>query len=102
GCVLVSDQICRSLPAERFRKFHSFQLVRAIYALIAARRLAAEEAPADLAWSPDVAASWLVDLFTVRSYRLAEFASDVLKWVSFIPTVDRILYAPHLPFPSAH
>src|SRR5207237_614801 len=58
GAVLVSDQMYRLIPIERFRKFHSFQLVRAIFELLAARRLAPRERPADLAWSPDAAASW--------------------------------------------
>ncbi len=102
GCVLVSDQIFRILPAERFRKFHAFQLVRAIFAVLVEKRLAAREDAADLGWSPDVAASYLVDQYTLREYRKSEFARDVLAWVAFIPTIDRILYAPQVPFATAY
>ncbi len=101
GVVLVSDRIYRITPLERLRKFHSFQLVRAIFAALAEERLAARERVEDLAWSPDVVASWLVDLFTIREYHRAEFAQDLLKWVAFIPTIDLILYAPQVPFASA-
>jgi hypothetical protein len=102
GAVLVSDRIFRIVPVERFRKFHTFQLVRAIFAQLCAARLAERERPGDLGWSPDVAASWLVDQFTLRDYRKSEFARDILRWVAFIPTIDRILYAPQIPFATAY
>ena len=102
GAVLVSDQIYRLFPARRFRKFHSFQLVQAVFDVLLEARLSARESPADLAFSPDVAAAWLTDLFTVRVYRKKEFARDILRWVGFIPAIDRILYAPQIPFASAY
>jgi hypothetical protein len=100
--VLVSDQLYRLVPIERFRKFHAFQLVRAIFDLLLERRLRARERPEDLAWSPDVGASWLVDLYTLHYYRRQEFAQNILKWVSFIPQIDRLLYAPQVEFASAY
>ncbi|MSP60476.1 MAG: hypothetical protein EXR72_09060 [Myxococcales bacterium] len=100
--VLVSDQIFRILPLDRFRKFHGFQLIRGIYGALFERRLRGRERGDDIGWSPDVGASFLVDLFTLRVYQRAEFAQDVLKWVSFIPQIDRILYAPQIPFASAY
>ena len=102
GVILVSDQLYKLFPLARFRKFHSFQLVRAVFAVLAERRLADVEHPADLGWSPDVLASWLLDLYTLRTYRQKEFAKDILRWVSFIPAIDRILYAPQIPFASAY
>lgn len=100
--VLVSDQIYRIFPINRFRKFHSFQLVGAVFDCLLEARLSARERPADLAFSPDVAAAWLVDLYTLRIYRRQEFARDILRWVSFIPAIDRILYAPMIPFATAY
>jgi hypothetical protein len=102
GVVLVSDQIFRILPIDRFRKFHSFQLVRAIFHLLLERRLAARERPDDIGWSPDGIASWLVDLYTLRYYRREEYAKEILRWVAFIPTIDRLLYAPQVQFASAY
>ena len=100
--VLVSDQLYRLAPVSRFRKFHSFQLVGAVFDCLLEARLAPRERPADLAFSPNVASSWLVDLYTLRVYRKKEFASDILRWVSFIPAIDRILYAPMIPFATAY
>ncbi|HEX2569825.1 MAG TPA: hypothetical protein VH877_09735 [Polyangia bacterium] len=102
GAVLVSDQLFRIAPLKRFRKFHEFQLVRAIYNFLAEARLGGQERADDLGWSADLSASWLVDLYTVRGYQTKEFARDVLKFASFIPTVDRLLYAPQIQFASAY
>lgn len=102
GAVLVSDQLFRIAPLKRFRKFHEFQLARAIYNFIAEERLLGREREDDLGWSADLSASWLVDLYTVRGYQKKEFARDVLKFASFIPTVDRLLYAPQIQFAAAY
>ena len=92
----------RIFPLARFRKFHSFQLVRAVFNVLLERFLSGSEDPADLAFAPDAAASFLVDKFTLRTYAKKEFAKDILRWVSFIPTIDRILYAPQIPFATAY
>lgn len=102
GAVLVSDQLFRIAPLKRFRKFHEFQLARALYNFIAEARLIGRERADDLGWSADLAASWLVDLYTVRGYQKKESARDVLKFASFIPTVDRLLYAPQIQFAAAY
>src|SRR5262249_44038049 len=62
----------------------------------------ARERAGDLGWAPEVAASYLVDVYTLRAYRAQEFARQILFWVSFIPAIDRILYAPQVPFASAY
>jgi hypothetical protein len=100
GVVLVSDQLFDIFPLQRFLKFHEFELARAIYeAWIARRTLAAERAD-DRGWAPGAGASYLVDLYTLRSYRKTEFAREILAWASFIPAIDRVMYAPQVPFAS--
>lgn len=102
GFTLVSDQLFDIFPGQRFLKFHEFELVRAVYAEYVSRRIAERERPSDLGWAPEVAASYLVDLYTLRAYRTEEFARQILFWVSFIPAIDRILYAPQVPFATAY
>jgi hypothetical protein len=100
--VLVSDQIFDIFPHARFLKFHEFQLVRALYDNWVDELIAPRERAADIGWSPDVAASYLMDLYTLRSYRKEEFARQILSWAAFIPAIDRILYAPQVPFATAY
>ncbi len=102
GFVLVSDQIFDIFPLGRFLKFHELQLVRAIYDNWIDERVAARERADDVAWAPDVTASYLVDLYTLRSYRKEEFARQILSWAGFIPAIDRILYAPQIQFAAAY
>jgi hypothetical protein len=102
GMILVSDQIFDIFPLVRFLKFHEFQLVRAIYDNWIDERIAARERPDDVGWAPDVTASFLVDLYTIRSYRKEEFARQILSWAAFIPAIDRILYAPQIQFATAY
>jgi hypothetical protein len=102
GMILVSDRLFDIFPLQRFLKFHDFELARAIYEGYLRRRMAAREAPDDLSWSPGVGAAYLVDLYTVRSYSRAEFMREILSWADFIPAVDRILYAPQVPFASTY
>src|SRR5581483_10952270 len=56
----------------------------------------------DLGWSPEVAASALTDRFTLRSYRREEYANQILSGAAWIPAIDRVLYAPQVPFASAY
>ncbi|HEY7957523.1 MAG TPA: hypothetical protein VII38_19585, partial [Polyangia bacterium] len=102
GFVFLSDRIFDIFPLDRFLKFHQFEVARAVYELIIGQRIAAREKPEDLGWAKGVSASYLVDLFTLHQYRRAEFARQILKWASFIPAIDRILYAPQVPFASAY
>jgi hypothetical protein len=102
GVVLVSDQLFDIFPLQRFLKFHEFELARAIYESWLARQTLVVERPDDLGWAPGVGASYLVDLYTLRSYRKAEFAREILAWASFIPAIDRVMYAPQVPFASSY
>jgi hypothetical protein len=102
GYVLVSDQMFDIFPLQRFLKFHEFEIVRAVFEAWLDEHLATGERADDIGWSPQVSASWLVDAYTLRSYRRAEFAEQILKYAAFIPAIDRILYAPQVPFASAY
>lgn len=100
--VLVSDRAWRILPLERFRRFHSLQVARAIFAALVERRVAAREAERDLAWVPDAVASYLVDLYAVRAHRRREYARDMLRYFAFVPEIDSLIYAPKVAFTTAY
>jgi hypothetical protein len=102
GFVLLSDQAFQIFPLKRFLKFHEFEIARAVFELYLARRVDPRERTDDVAWSPQVGASYLVDLYTLRWYRKEEYAFQILRSASFIPAIDRILYAPQVPFASAY
>lgn len=102
GVVFASDQLFDIFPLQRFLKFHEFELARAVYESWIARRTLAVERDDDRGWAPGAGASYLVDLYTLRSYRKAEFAREILAWASFIPAIDRVMYAPQVPFASSY
>lgn len=102
GVIFLSDQLFDIFPLQRFLKFHQFELARAIYEDWIRRHTLVRERPDDLGWAPGVGASYLVDLYTLRSYRKTEFARQILAWASFIPAIDRVMYAPQVPFASSY
>jgi len=102
GFVLVSDQIYEIFPLKKFLKFHDFELVRALYAHLTERRLLDTERLDDLGWSPEVAAAALTDRYTLRAYRREEYALQILSGAAWIPAIDRVLYAPQVPFAAAY
>jgi hypothetical protein len=92
--ILVSDQIFLIFPVERLRKYHRFELVRAVFDAVLSDALARGELPEDRDLAAGVLASYLLDVFTLREYKEIEFAKDLLRPVDFIPAVDQLMYAP--------
>lgn len=99
GLVLVSDRAFRMLDVNRFLRFHRFPILREIFGELIDRRL---DKTADRVLSRDAIASWLVDRYVASRFGKAEDAFDVLGIVSFIPSIDSMLYAPDLPYVSAY
>jgi hypothetical protein len=102
GFVLLSDQVFDIFPLGRFLKFHEFDVVRAVVEQILDERLLDRERLDDLGWSPQVSASFLTDRYTLRSYQREEYAAEILSGAAWIPAIDRVLYAPQIPFASAY
>lgn len=104
GAVLVSDRFYRIWPAERFRKLHRRQLVRAVFGQILARRVAERgaEHARDIPIAADLAASYLTDLHAVGRYDKNEQLDDILEPVSFIPMIDLLIYEPQTLFHGAY
>ena len=102
GFTLISDQIFAIFPLKRFLKVHAFELLRAVYEGWLYDRIAASERADDLGWAPQVGAAYLVDRYTLRTYAREEFAGQILSAAAFIPAIDRVIYAPQVPFASAY
>ena len=92
--ILVSDQIFGIFPVARLRKYHRFELVRAVFLALIGDALAPTEAPEDRDLSAGVLAAYLLEVYTLREYKTIEFAKDLLRPVDFIPAVDQLMYAP--------
>jgi hypothetical protein len=92
--ILVSDQIFGIFPVARLRKYHRFELVRAVFLATLDASLARTEAPEDRELAAGVLAAYLLEVFTLREFKKIEFARDLLRPLDFIPAVDRLIYAP--------
>ena len=103
GVVLVSRSAVRHLPAAALPQVPRVRAgARHLRELGRAAHAARRSAPTTSAGRPAPAASYLVDLYTLRSYRKAEFAREILAWASFIPAIDRVMYAPQVPFAASY
>jgi hypothetical protein len=92
--ILVSDRIFGIFPAEKVRKYHRFELVRAVFIALMSDALAASERPEDRDLAAGVLGSYLLEIFTLREFKKIEFAKDLLRPLDFIPAVDDLMYAP--------
>jgi hypothetical protein len=90
GLVVASNRLYDLFPAERFRKFHTRELVRALYTVLLGGGREAE-----------AAAAFLTERFTIQAYEKEEFAKEMLAPLAFIPTVDELIYAPQVAFADA-
>lgn len=102
GAVLASDRLYRILPLDRTRRFHTLELLRAIFAHVLLERLGSRQAPPDRYWACDTLATALVELWIARQTGGAETARDLLGFASFHPAVDQFLYAPQIAFAEAY
>jgi hypothetical protein len=92
--ILVSDQIFGIFPVDRLRKYHRFELARAVFLSVIGDALARTEVPEDRELAAGVLASYLMEVFTLREFKKIEFAKDLLRPIDFIPAVDQLMYAP--------
>lgn len=102
GAVMASDRLYRILPLERTRRFHTLELMRALFASVLLERLGREQDPRDRYWACDTLANALVELWIARRTGGAETARDLLGFASFHPAVDQLLYAPQIAFAEAY
>ncbi|MDB4981175.1 MAG: hypothetical protein JWM82_1927, partial [Myxococcales bacterium] len=92
--ILVSDQIFGIFPVARLRKYHRFEIVRAVLQAVLGDVLAATERPDDRDLAAGVLAAYLLDVYQLRDAKKIEFARELLRPFDFIPAVDQLMYAP--------
>lgn len=103
GAVLISDHAFRVPDFQRFHRFHRFPLLREVFGVLVARWLRERPATAaELGLTADAIGAWLLDRYIASRFGRAEDAFDVLGIVSFIPSIDSMLYAPDLPFVASY
>ncbi|MFO0724563.1 MAG: hypothetical protein U1E65_12320 [Myxococcota bacterium] len=98
GVVLVSDRAFRMIEVDRFLRFHRFPILKEVFGLAYARAGGADPPGFRAAFL----GTWAIDHYVAYAFGFAEDAFDVLSIVSFIPSVDLMLYSPDLPFMSAY
>jgi len=98
GVVLVSDRAFRMIEVDRFLRFHRFPVLKEVFAALWARQPGADP----VGFRSSFLGSYATDRYVAHVFGVAEDAFDVLSIVSFIPSVDLMLYAPDLPFMSAY
>jgi hypothetical protein len=96
GVVLVSDQIFGIFPLGRLRKYHRFELARAVLTAAIDDVIAATERPEDRDLAAGVLAAYLTDVYALHVEKKIEYAKDLLRPFDFIPAVDQLMYAPLL------
>jgi hypothetical protein len=92
--VLVSDQVFGIFPLGRLRKYHRFELVRAVFTAVIGAALGPGERPEDRDLAAGVLAAYLMEVYALREFKKIEYARDLLRPFDFIPAVDQLMYAP--------
>ena len=98
--ILLSDRFYRIWPAERFRKFHRRQLARAVFTHDLLGRLDPDDP--DRSFTADLVAAHLAAIYVLEKYEKQEFLGQILRPVSFVPSIDQLLYAPQTLFAEAY
>src|SRR5262249_61681772 len=87
---VASNRLYDLYPAERFRKFHTRELVRALYTTVLGGGRDAE-----------AAAAFLTERVTIQAYEKEEVVQHMLAPISFIPPVEELSYGPQGAFAGA-
>lgn len=98
GVVLLSDQAMELLPLPRLRKFHEEAVARSLAEALLGERLRGLHDASEHLWlSGQLAYALLGPWRALRSHR-DEYAQDLLRGLTFMPTVDRFLYTQQAAF----
>jgi hypothetical protein len=98
GPILVSDRLWTLFPVEAALWFHDLALARATAAQFAWQGLQAKEKPEDRYIVADVIGSYFAERYSKDIHKKSRTVKDLIGFLSFVPTVDNLLYAPEIPF----
>lgn len=102
GAVLVSDQAFQLVPGDRFAKFHDTVVARASLETMAHGWFAGRQAPSEMVWVPGMVGYALTRVWQFRREHRDEYAQDILRNLTFVPAVDRLLYTGQARFSSSY
>jgi|GEM_PF-6379845 len=97
--IFVSDRIYSIFPFEKFWKFHDFQVLRALFGHFFLKKAMQQNKDfLNSAMEADFCASYMVEKIANSGKGGKEYAEDILKWASFISSIDYLLYSPMVQF----
>ncbi|MFZ6179888.1 hypothetical protein [Nannocystis pusilla] len=102
SAVLVSDQFLQVSPGRRFQGFHQAAAARAMLDEIMYGAYVGRHDPSTDLWLYDAMATALLDVWRARRAQGDEFASDILRRITFVPMVDNFLYTGQAAFAQSY
>ncbi|MCY1062411.1 hypothetical protein [Nannocystis sp. SCPEA4] len=102
AAVLLSDQFLQVSPGRRFQGFHQAPAARATLDAIAYGAYVGRHDPSTDLWLYDATATALLDVWRARRAQGDEFASDILRRITFVPMVDNFLYTGQATFAQSY
>ncbi|MBL9102682.1 MAG: hypothetical protein JNL82_17180 [Myxococcales bacterium] len=100
--ITLSDQFMQVWPGKRFMQFHTAVVARASLDLLTYGPLVGRHNPSVDLWLHDALAVALLDVWRVHRDQADEYALDIFRNFTFVPTVDNFLYSGQASFASAY
>lgn len=98
----LSDQFMQVWPGKRFMQFHTAVVARASFDVLTYGPLVGRHDPSVDLWLHDALAVALLDVWRVHRDQADEYAIDIFRNFTFVPTVDNFLYSGQASFASAY
>ncbi len=98
----LSDQFMQVWPGKRFMQFHTAVVARASFDLLTYGPFVGRHDPSVDLWLHDALAVALHDVWRVHRDQADEYALDIFRHFTFVPTVDNFLYSGQASFASAY
>ena len=100
--ITLSDQFLQVWPGKRFMQFHTAVVARASFDLLTYGHLIGRHDPSVDLWLHDALAVALLEVWRVHRDQADEYAIDIFRNFTFVPTVDQFLYSGQASFASAY
>jgi hypothetical protein len=102
--VLLSNHIWRTAPLKKARSFHDQHLAKTVATALARHHAATTEPPHHpyRYLAPEIAAETLTRQWLRSDLSEPVSLHQLVRFVSFIPYVDSLIYAPQIPFESVY
>ena len=98
----LSDQFLQVWPGKKFTTFHTAVVARTSFDVLTYGHLVGRHDPSVDLWLHDALAVALLDVWRVLRDQADEYALDIFRNFTFVPTVDNFLYSGQAKFASAY